>query len=128
MADLEVHAHMKIRPGQLEGFKRQAAELIRLTQEKDTRTIRYDWFISRDGTECEVHEAYVNSDGLIEHNANISAARGELFDKFAGDHYMTFYGDVSQELFDMAESMQKAGHVRITWFSFLHGMESPSRA
>ena len=36
MADLEVYAHMKIRPGQLEGFKQQAAELIRLTKEKDT--------------------------------------------------------------------------------------------
>ena len=75
IADLEVHAHMKIRPGRLEGFKQQAAELIRLTKEKDTRTLRYDWFISRDGTECEVHEAYVSSEGLIEHNANVSAAR-----------------------------------------------------
>ena len=75
MADLEVYAHMKIRPGQLEGFKQQAAELIRLTKEKDTRTLRYDWFVSCDGTECEVHEAHVSSEGLIEHNANISAAR-----------------------------------------------------
>ena len=126
MADLEVHAHMKIRPGQLEGFKQQAAELIRLTREKDTRTLRYDWFISRDGIECEVHEAYVSSEGLIEHNANISAARGELFAEFAGDHFMTFYGEVSQELFDMAEAMQKDGHVRITWFSFFQGVTSPS--
>jgi quinol monooxygenase YgiN len=125
MADLEVHAHMKIRPGQLEGFKRQAAELIRLTKEKDTRTLRYDWFISRDGTECEVHEAYVNSAGLIEHNANISAARGELFAKFAGDHFMTFYGEVSQELVDLAEAMHREGHVRMTWFSFFRGLSSP---
>jgi quinol monooxygenase YgiN len=116
---------MKIRPGQLEGFKRQAAELIRLTKEKDTRTLRYDWFISRDGTECEVHEAYVSSAGLIEHNANISAARSELFANFAGDHFMTFYGEVSQELFDLAEAMQKEGHVRATWFSFFQGVSSP---
>ena len=50
MADLEAHAHMKIRPGQLEGFKKQAVELIRLTKEKDTRTLRHDWFISEGGT------------------------------------------------------------------------------
>ena len=128
MADLEVHAHMKIRPGQLEGFKQQAAELIRLTKEKDARTLRYDWFISRDGTECEVHEAYVSSEGLIEHNANISAARGELFAEFAGDHFMTMYGEVSQELADLLEKMQKAGHVRFTLFSFFQGLESPSSA
>ncbi len=127
MSDLEVHAHMKIRPGQLEGFKRQAAECIRLTKEKDTRTLRYDWFISRDGTGCEVHEAYVNSDGLVEHNAHISAARNELFaGGFAEDHFMTMYGEVSQELADLLEEMQKAGHVRYTLFSFLQGLESPS--
>ena len=32
---LELSAHMTVRPGQLEGFKRQAAECIRLTREKD---------------------------------------------------------------------------------------------
>lgn len=127
MGDLEVHAHMKIRPGQLQGFRKKAAELIRLTNEKDTRTLRYDWFISRDGTECEVHEAYDSSEGLIEHNANVRDSRAELFTEFAVDHYMTFYGDVSQELFDMVEAMHKEGHVRVTWFSFLQGLESPSR-
>ena len=44
MAALELSAHMTVRPGRLEGFKRQAAELIRITQEKDTHTLRYDCF------------------------------------------------------------------------------------
>jgi quinol monooxygenase YgiN len=57
MATLEVFAHLTVRPGQLEGFKKQAAECIRITKEKDTRTLRYDWFLTGDGTECEVHEA-----------------------------------------------------------------------
>jgi quinol monooxygenase YgiN len=57
MATLEVFAHLTVRPGQLEGFKKQAAECIRITKEKDTRTLRYDWFLTSDGTECEVHEA-----------------------------------------------------------------------
>lgn len=60
---LEVFAHLTVRPGQLEGFKKQAAECIRITKEKDTRTLRYDWFISSDGTECEVHEAYTGPEG-----------------------------------------------------------------
>ena len=126
MPGLEVHAHMKIRPGQLDGFRQQAAELIRLTKEKDSRTLRYDWFVSRDGTECEVHEAYVSSDGLLEHNDNIGTARGQLFADFATDHFMTIYGDVSAELADLLDKMQDAGHVRFTSFSFLQGLESPS--
>ena len=128
MAGLEVHAHMKVRPGQLEGFKKQAAELVRLTKEKDSRTLRYDWFVGRDGTECEVHEAYVDSEGLMEHNANISEARGELFAHFAGDHFMTFYGEVSPELVELVEAMRRDGHLRAAWFSFLDGLESPSAA
>jgi quinol monooxygenase YgiN len=58
MATLEVTAHLKIRPGRLEGLKAQVAEMVRLSRELDTQTLRYDWFITRDGTACEVHEAY----------------------------------------------------------------------
>jgi quinol monooxygenase YgiN len=67
MATFELSAHMTVRPGQLEGFKKQAAEIIRLTKEKDTQTLRYDWFLTNDGTECEVRELYESPQGLIEH-------------------------------------------------------------
>ena len=49
-AMFEVTARLKIRDGELEGFKRQAAEMMRIAREKDTRTLRYDWFVSDDGT------------------------------------------------------------------------------
>jgi quinol monooxygenase YgiN len=91
MTELELHAHLKIRPGKLEEFKQQAAECVRVAREVDTRTIRYDWFISHDGTQCEVHE-------------------------------------VSRELFDLVDAMQKAGHVRVTWFDFVQGLEVPASA
>ena len=39
MAPLELSAHMTVRPGCLEGLKKQAAELIRITQEKDLRLV-----------------------------------------------------------------------------------------
>jgi len=48
MAPLELSAHMTVRPGCLDGFKKHAAELIRITKEKDTQTLRYDWFLSLD--------------------------------------------------------------------------------
>ncbi len=127
MSRLEMSAHLKIRPGQLEGFKQQAAEMLRLTKEKDTKTLRYDWFISRDGTECEVREAYESSEGLIEHQNHVAEARNKIFAEFAEDHVMTGYGEPSPELFNMVEAMQKAGHVKITWFSFLQGLEQPVR-
>jgi quinol monooxygenase YgiN len=116
---LELSAHMKVRPGCFEGFKKQAAELIRITKERDTRTLRYDWFLSTDGTECEVREAYTGPEGLIEHNTNILEARTRLFKDYADGHFMTFYGEVSQPLLDLL----KAHGVGHTWFCFLQGLE-----
>ena len=120
MAHLELSAHMTVRAGCLDGFKKQAAECIRITREKDTRTLRYDWFLSSDGTECEVREAYTGPEGLIEHNTHILAARTKLFEDYADDHYMTVYGEPSQPLLDLLKA-HRVGH---TWFTFVQGLES----
>jgi quinol monooxygenase YgiN len=116
-ADLEVHAHLKIRPGRLEGFKAQAAEIMRLTRQKDTHSLRYDWFLNEDGTECEVHEAYLSAEGLIEHNAHVLEARALLFEKYAYDHRMTAFGEVSEELRQLAD--KHAGGIAV--YSFFQG-------
>ena len=118
MSYLELGAHMTVRPGCLEGFKKQAAELIRITKEKDTRTLRYDWFLSTDGTTCEVREAYTGPEGLIEHNSNIREARAKLFKDYADNHIMTIYGEQSQPLLELLKA-HAAGH---TWFTFFQGL------
>ena len=118
MGNFEVIARMKIRPGQFEGFKAQAAEMMRLTLEKDAHTLRYDWFVNEDGTECEVHEAYVTEDGLIEHNRNIMEARAVLFRDFASGHEMSAYGEISQPLRELGN--KHAGGFRE--FSLLEGL------
>jgi quinol monooxygenase YgiN len=94
----EVTARLKIRDGELEGFKRQAAEMMRVAKEKDTKTLRYDWFLSDDGTECEVREGYVDADGLLEHARNVASARDKLFRDHAYGHDMTIYGEPSPAL------------------------------
>jgi quinol monooxygenase YgiN len=125
MATFEVSAHMTVRPGQLDGFKKQAAECIRITKEKDTHTLRYDWFLSSDGTECEVREAYTGPEGLIEHNGNILEARTKLFQDYADNHFMTAYGEPVPQLIDLI----KAAHMehQFKWFSFVKGLDSSSR-
>lgn len=119
MSYLELGAHMKVRAGCLEGFKKQAAECIRITKEQDTRTLRYDWFLSTDGTECEVREAYTGPEGLIEHNAHILEARTKLFKDYADDHFMTVYGEPSPQLLDLFK-LHKVG---FKWFAFMQGLD-----
>ena len=123
MNRLDVIAHGTIREGKLEGFKRHAAEMIRQTKEKDTKTLRYDWFISSDGTEFEVLEAYVNSEGLVEHSMHIGEARNVLFSEFADDHRMKMYGDPSPQLVEHVNAVPPE-HLRgVKWYSFLQGLK-----
>jgi quinol monooxygenase YgiN len=119
MGHLEVIARVKVRPGQLEGFQTQAAEILRLAQEKDTQTLRYDWFLSKDQTECEVHEAYLREEGLIEHNQHVVAVRDAWFRDYAFDHRMSVYGEISPHLSDMFN--KHAGGV--SKFTFAQGLE-----
>jgi quinol monooxygenase YgiN len=120
MATFELSAHMTVRPGQLDGFKKQAAEIIRLTRQKDTQTLRYDWFLTNDGTECEVRELYTSPQGLIEHKAHIGAALHKLFELYADNHFMTIYGEPSPELVDLVKSLHM--EMQIKWFSFVEGL------
>jgi quinol monooxygenase YgiN len=110
---------MTVRPGHLEGFKAQAAEIMRLVREQDTQTLRYDWFLSDDGTECEVREAYVSEEGLFEHVTHVREARDKLFRDFADNHLMTMFGTPSPQFLELA----KAHGAAVRWFSFLQGLE-----
>lgn len=71
MNKLQISARMKIWNVKLEGFKQQMAEIIQQTKEKDTGTLQYDWFLSNDQAECEIHETYESSDALAEHKHNL---------------------------------------------------------
>jgi quinol monooxygenase YgiN len=122
----EVMARLKVRDGELDGFKQHAAEMMRQTREKDTKTIRYDWFLSDAGTECEVREAYVDADALIEHAHHVAEARDELFRDFAYDHNMTLYGEPSPAL---AELMKKlAPVIPFRRMSLLQGLDVDIKA
>jgi len=121
MTKLEVSARMTIRKGKLEGFKQQAAEIVRQTKQKDTKTLRYDWFLNADETECEVREAYEGSEGLIEHRMHVGEAINTLFRDFADGHAVKVYGAPSPQLVAMANNHKD---VDIAWYSFLRGLES----
>ena len=120
MGFVEVIAHAKVRPGQLEGVKAQAAEIVRLTREQDTHTLRCDWFVSEDRTECEVHEMFLDEQGLIEHQMHIMEARTVLFRDYAYDHRSTVYGEVSQDFINLIKARMGAAP---TTFSFVQGLE-----
>jgi quinol monooxygenase YgiN len=122
----EVTARLKIREGELDGFKREAAEMMRLTKERDTKTLQYDWFLSDDGSQCEVREGYEDADGLVEHAYNVAEAREQLFRNHAYGHEMTIYGEPSPALAALAEKV--AGHVTFNRYALLQGLNADIEA
>jgi quinol monooxygenase YgiN len=119
-AMFEATAHLKIREGQLEGFKQQAAEVMRQMREQDEQPLRYDWFLSDDGAECEVRESYVDADALLKHQQQVAEAKMKLFREFVAGHTMTFYGELSPALVGALKAMGTT----YTAFSFLQGLEA----
>src|SRR5262245_39630312 len=122
MNTLEVVAHMKIKPGQLEGFTAQAAEILASTLDQDTHTLRCDWFVTADGTECEVHEQFPDEQGLIEHKMNTMGPTEVLFRDYAHDHQAVIFGEVSAAFVQLVT--QRMGPPTV--FSFLQGLDEPA--
>ncbi|MHA1987444.1 MAG: putative quinol monooxygenase [Promethearchaeota archaeon] len=113
---LEISAVFKIPKGKLEEFNRLAAESIRLSKEKDTGTLKYDFYISSDETECEMREEYDSSEAVLEHMANLGDHQRELFSDFPLDH-VNVYGNPSPELLEAAKDFD----VRV--YSFSQGLK-----
>jgi len=116
----EATARLKIREGELERFTQQAAEVMRQMRARDDKPLRYDWFLTEDGTECEVREAYLDADALLEHQQQVAEAKAELFRDCVVGHTMTFYGEPSPAL----AAALKAMAVTFTRFSFFQGLDA----
>lgn len=77
----EIHAtgHLKIHSGKINEFKAIAEQCMKSVREKDTCTLKYDWFINEDQSECLVREEYRDSEAWLEHMANLGETMGQLF-------------------------------------------------
>ena len=79
MSTVELHAQLAIRPGRLDAFKAHVNDILEAARSLDTDTLRFDWYVSDDGTRCEVHEVYENAAAFLEHGQHIMQARARLF-------------------------------------------------
>lgn len=103
MSDIQVTARLKIHDGQLENFKKAAADCMESVRTKDTGTRQYDWFFNADQTECIVREHYDSSDAVLQHMGNLGEALGALLG--TADLALEVYGAPSAELAEAASSL-----------------------
>jgi quinol monooxygenase YgiN len=70
MAETTLLVDFEIQPGKLEDFKRAAEALFAKTQE-EPGTLRYEYFLSDDGTRNVNIEVFKDADAFVYHNRNV---------------------------------------------------------
>jgi quinol monooxygenase YgiN len=108
---------IKIPEGKLEEFKQLAIEAMKIVKEKDTGTLKYDWFINSDGTECEIKEEFESIDALFKHAMNVYRPGG--WGDFSIDHGK-FYGELPAQYLDI---LKLPDMPPVKFYSFFQGLD-----
>ncbi|MHA2397883.1 MAG: putative quinol monooxygenase [Promethearchaeota archaeon] len=118
ISKIQANTLIKIPEGKLEEFKQLAIKHTKLAREKDTGTLKHDWFLSSDQTECVVREEFTSEKALIEHTINTSPLQG-LWGDFSIDHAKLF-GDLSPQLLEMLKGPNISP---VKLYSFFMGLD-----
>jgi quinol monooxygenase YgiN len=96
VSELHGIARFEFHEGKLEEFKRLSAQCMEIVRTKDTGTLTYDIYFNDDESECIVHEAYTDSEALMEHAAHL----GDLSEAIlaTGSVHGELLGEPSAEL------------------------------
>ena len=108
-------AHMTVRLGKGR-VQEKAAECIRITKEKDTHTLRYDWFPQQRWYRGEVREG--TRSGRTNRAQRTSSTPEPSCSDYADNHFMTVYGAPTPELIDPVKASPER---QFKWFSFVKG-------
>ncbi|WP_088340448.1 putative quinol monooxygenase [Robiginitalea sediminis] len=115
MKQLDATARFRIKPGQMEPFKKIAAQMIAAVQEKELGAgcLRYDWFYNEELSECLVREIYRDSAAVLQHMENVGPMLGQLLT--ISELSLQACGTPSEELKKASEGMA------ITYYHFEAG-------
>ena len=79
MSELQGIGRFKFHEGELEEFKRLAAQCMEIVRAKDTGTLQYDIYFNDDQSECIVVERYKDSSALLGHAAHVGHMMEAIF-------------------------------------------------
>ena len=98
MEKIQLTAKFKIHAGKFDEAKTIADECIAIVKEKEEGkgTLRYDWYLSPDQTECVVQEMYADSNAVLIHIGDVQEQLGKIF--AISDFTLEVYGNPSAEL------------------------------
>ena len=81
-------------------------------------TLQADWVRSSDGTECEIREAYQDSEAVLKHQSNHRDLIMTIFGKSGTPYQVTICGNPSTEVLENVRAVV----LDVKLFSFLTGL------
>ncbi|VVN97653.1 putative quinol monooxygenase [Pseudomonas fluorescens] len=112
---IEIYTRFDIHPGKLELFKQLGAQLFQIVDDKDSGTLRYDWFYDEANLRCVVMDTYADTQGMFAHMRNAHDAHEKLLEHAS----MTtqFLGELPGDAFVAVEKYEPfiaSLHARLT--------------
>ncbi len=96
MNRIQGYARYKIHPRKLDEFKRLSQKCMELSRAQDTGTLRFEAYLSEDGSKCVVYEEYADSDALMAHMENMGETMQAILT--TGDVSGEMWGNPSDKL------------------------------
>ena len=69
---------LTINDGGLDRFKELAAGYAAAVEENEPSTTTYQWYLAEDNGKCLLHEAFTDSDALLQHLDNVGPSLPDL--------------------------------------------------
>jgi quinol monooxygenase YgiN len=115
---IEIYTRFVSTPEQYEQFKEASQALLEIVREKDTKTIRYDWFYDDENCECIAMDTYAGAQGMFEHMTNANTRHSKMLE------YCTVFTEFLGELPEQA--MSRVAHYDPNIVAFYRGLKSYS--
>ncbi|MFD5177076.1 putative quinol monooxygenase [Nocardia sp. NPDC058379] len=97
MGEIQIVATFpEIAAANLDEFTKRAEDAVAAARD-EAGTLRYDWFLSEDGTRCVVEEKYTNSAAVLVHLGNVGATVGSLAE-LGGGLVVEVFGELSPDV------------------------------
>jgi quinol monooxygenase YgiN len=96
MGQITLVAEIEIHPGSLARFKSVVAELVAAVQANEPGALRYEWFLSADGTRDWNIEVFADSQAVVAHMRNVGDLVPRLLET-ATFRRVEVLGDLSDE-------------------------------
>ena len=91
------HVELRVRPGQLENFRRLTSEMVAVTR-REPGALSYQRFVSEDGTTVHAYERYADSAAAVAHLEAFAKRFAGRFSAMVERKTFTVFGDPSAEL------------------------------